>query len=681
MTLLLLLLACPADDGGIEPIVSAASDCGSHGNLEILPLDIWGRDVDAQVSLDREPTLFSDSDSGAGPGVLTAPLGPTSFEFQVIAGEVDLHHDASIRLAWSGEELELLSVDGHSRWAMGSESRLVNGEACTFHSLYVGLDHTWFAASGAAPSRNRVDLLINGEDFWASVAEDLAGATERVSWSNWWWESDFELLRPSGHASMSENERRQNTVMSRFEDLPGVERRVLINRFWGENTDWTTILNSDAELEAVADRSGDLFEVMLQGNLTEVPLYDPYVGEVDDFSFEERVLANPRYSERNIEWREQRSLDLEFDAASWHQKSVVVDGRVAFVTGMNTKGTDWDGSGHAVFDERRMAFDADNEDREEVITGEARPDFEPRRDYGVRLEGPAVRDVESLFLERWQQGISEGNLYADHATDFSLDEAPKEQGGSLVQISTTMPAPWNERSILEAQIKAISHAQDYIFIDDQYLRAPVINAAIAAQMIAKPGLVLIVVSQALSNYDGGAKYTWLSHALFSELFGDRYLLLQLRSAALYMEEGTLWDTVSLEEQAIFNHSKLRIIDDVYLSVGSCNMNNRGYLYEGELNVEVLNEELVGSARAEIFEQLVGEYWAPYLSSDAGNNLDVLAMAAEDNAQVIAWWEENDFYLDVEEAQEALDSGWWVSGFLYPLDFSPDYWWDVGPDIF
>ena len=96
MTLLLFLLACPADDGGTDPIVSAASDCGSHGNLEILPLDIWGRDVDAQVSLDREPTLFSDS--GAGPGVLTAPLGPTSFEFQVIAGEVDLSNISFIRL-------------------------------------------------------------------------------------------------------------------------------------------------------------------------------------------------------------------------------------------------------------------------------------------------------------------------------------------------------------------------------------------------------------------------------------------------------------------------------------------------------------------------------------------------------------------------------------------------------
>jgi phosphatidylserine/phosphatidylglycerophosphate/cardiolipin synthase-like enzyme len=32
------------------------------------------------------------------------------------------------------------------------------------------------------------------------------------------------------------------------------------------------------------------------------------------------------------------------------------------------------------------------------------------------------------------------------------------------------------------------------------------------------------------------------------------------------------------------HSKLLIVDDVFLSVGSCNKNNRGVVYEGELNV-------------------------------------------------------------------------------------------------
>jgi len=46
------------------------------------------------------------------------------------------------------------------------------------------------------------------------------------------------------------------------------------------------------------------------------------------------------------------------------------------------------------------------------------------------------------------------------------------------------------------------------------------------------------------------------------------------------------------------------------------MNNRGYKYEGEMNVSVLNEEFTTDARQQIFEQLVGEENISFLSDDA-----------------------------------------------------------------
>jgi phosphatidylserine/phosphatidylglycerophosphate/cardiolipin synthase-like enzyme len=157
--------------------------------------------------------------------------------------------------------------------------------------------------------------------------------------------------------------------------------------------------------------------------------------------------------------------------------------------------------------------------------------------------------------------------------------------------------------------------------------------------------------------------------------------MHLRTADLYLDEGIVWDTVDLYEQLVFNHSKLRLIDDQYISVGSTNMNNRGYLYEGEMNVEILDSSLATDLRREVFAQLVGERWDSWLSNDPENNLAVFRMAAEENAEILDWWRSWDSSLNVDEAINEINNGWWPSGFVYPLDFSSDYWWDISPDLF
>ena len=131
---------------------------------------------------------------------------------------------------------------------------------------------------------------------------------------------------------------------------------------------------------------------------------------------------------------------------------------------------------------------------------------------------------------------------------------------------------------------------------------------------------------------------------------------------------------------LYLHTKLRMIDDRYLSVGSCNMNNRGYKYEGEMNVSILDSDFVREVRAEIFEDMVGSDYQGYLSDDAQNNFEVIALASEDNAIAAEWWEDEGEELSLDDAQDT-----WIiyrpSGFVYPLDFSSDYLDIVGPDLF
>jgi len=646
------------------------------GNLEVVPLDIWGRDLSATVTFDRDPFLLDDLHMG--PGAVLAPLGDEAFEVQVVVKAVD-HLSAAALLRWSGAALE---VESESPFATSLQERELAGVACPIHTVFLGLDHHWFSPTAGAPSLNQVEVLIGGETFWEAVADSLEQAQERIHWSTWWWESDFELRRPAGHSIRSKTDRWEETVQGLLEGTPNVTWRVLLNRFWGENSDWTAQLNTDSNLRQAAESSSDSLEVILQANTTDVPVYSAFEGEVAEVDFPSRVLANSRYEDWPIDSRQPISEQLSFDGASWHQKSIVVDNAVAFVSGMNTKGNDWDSTEHAVYDARRMEFDAETWERTDVEDQEAMPDFGPRRDYGVRLEGPAVADVAEMFSMRWEQARGEGDLYAENTTGFSLEEAPAEvPGGVLAQVTATLPAPWNRRDILEAQIKAIGRAESYLFVEDQYFRSPILVQALVRQMRVEPDLVLIVATQPMADTEGGAKFSYLSAATLEALFPGRTLFLQLRAADLILEDGFVWDTVTLVSQDISLHSKLRVLDDRYLSVGSANWNNRGLLFEGELNVEVLDADLVTALRQEIFSQLVGPVWTPWLSDDAWNNLQVLEMAAESNAEILEWWELWDEFLDVEEAQAELDAGWWPSGWVQPLSFSGDYWWDVGPDVF
>lgn len=665
-----------ADSGDADS--GAGLPCDAAARLELVPLDIWGRDLDATPSLDRDARLLDDP--AAAPGVLLVPLGDDAVALQVALAAPD-HVDAGVRVLWDGQAVTTEAPTGGARVATSTDTRTLDGHTCTVTTVYLGLDHAWFAATGPAPTRNDATLLIDGEAFWDAVADDLDGAERRVSWATWWWDSDFEIVRPDGHAGMSEAEREPNTILRRLEERAGVPRRLLINRFWDENTDWNEYLNTDAALRAYADAGGDDVEVVLQGNPAEVPVTGQWEGEVPDFDFAARVAENPRYAGRAFPAGERHAADLELQAASWHQKLMVMDGEVAYVTGFNTGHGYWDTTAHLVFDARRMDFDADEDERAAVEAKAALPDHGPVRDYGVRLAGPAARDVEAVFADRWDLALAEGDLYAEHATAFALDDAPVEPAdGVPVQVVATMPEPLATQALRETHAKAFGNAERYVLVEDQYFRAPLMNELLVARMLEEPELRLIVVTQPVSATDGAAKWTWVSDETFRSLFPDRYLVVQLRAVDVAVEEGWWWDTVEVAAEDFLLHSKLRIVDDRYLSVGSCNMNNRGYLYEGELDVAILDEAFATEARRTVLAQLVGDDWDDLLSDDAENNLDVLAAAAEQNAAVLDWWEDNAGDLDADEATDE-----WAarrpSGFVYPLSFDPDYTWDVGPDLF
>jgi phosphatidylserine/phosphatidylglycerophosphate/cardiolipin synthase-like enzyme len=204
---------------------------------------------------------------------------------------------------------------------------------------------------------------------------------------------------------------------------------------------------------------------------------------------------------------------------------------------------------------------------------------------------------------------------------------PVRVGGVAVQVVATMPG--EEMAILETHRKAIEQATDYILIEDQYFRAPLLDEVIVDRMDAEPELYLLVVTMPMSEWDPGLKYTYLAWEKLTRLFPERVLFLQLRTWDMVAIEDWVYDDIYFYDQQVNTHSKLRLVDDRYLSVGSCNWNNRGYLYEGELDVAILDEGVASSAGARILDNYVGAEYAGYLTGEMANDIEVLALVVEE----------------------------------------------------
>jgi len=667
------------DDDDDEP------PCSEVFNLELVPIDIWGFDLPVatmRVLIDGEEHQRWIDHVGS----VRVPLqAGGTFRFEI--GEADEFIPAAATLTWDGGALpDALSLEQpdeeySARALHAYEIRKEDGRKCPTASLFLGLDHQWFAAT-ARPARqgNDLTLLLNGENSWASLHQDLLTAEDRIHHSVWYWVSQFEMVRPTDHVWSTQLEREQYAAMTLLEQQPAT-KRLLVNRFY-DGWDWIDTLYTDSRLLSHAQLSGDDFEVMLHSNDTDVPLESEYEGEPADFCFRDRLLANPAYADVPLLDPPCHTFrDLEVPAASWHQKFWLFDDQVAYVGGMNTKSVDWDSHDHLIFDARRMDFYADTEDREAVLYDGELPDYGPRRDYMIRIDGPVVTDVDDVFHTRWEQALLTGAQYAEDASFFDPQPWGGDSDGELfAQLVATMPEPWAEMSILETQLKAVENAQSYIFIEDQYWRAEVMNDTLIGVLLERPWVKLIVVSKEVADYDGGAKYTYITDQLFRDLVPDQYLYLQLKSFDLYLEEGIFWDTVDLYFDPIDTHSKLMIVDDRYMSVGSSNKNNRGLLYDGELNVAVLDDVWVRAERERLFHNLVGDEDAHRVSDDADANFALFQELSESNADLEDAWNDWVDMCDLDTLEE-MSQTYQPAGFLYPLQQGDNYWFDIGPDMF
>ncbi len=652
------LLSCGATDDSPQGADTADTpECTAPLPVRLVVVDPWGRPL-------PDATLTPASDT-EGPQACLGVFPPA--DLCLPEGEF------AITVAAPGFNTATGTVTTRPAHAEGfayvTQATGTTATGCLVTYLFVALEHPWFADSGAPPERNHATFFHCGEPMYARLAEDLQQATQSVRVATWWWQSRFELQRPEAtHLTLTPEERFGNTAMGLLEQLTGVDIRVLVGRFAGDTATGMAYVNTDTALREKAYALDDGFEVILQGNPTPVPVFDDFVPPPYALPLAQRIReTSPVYTDLSFSDTETVALALEqAEAASWHQKTWVLDDRITYISGMNVKSTDWDTPQHRVFEPRRMKFQSSPEERAAVADHQVLPDLGPRKDSGLRLVGPAAADVARILQARWTWGQGRKDLFAELTTPFPDPmAAPPHPDGVLTQVVATLPAPFNQRSIREVHEKAIAQATDLIFIEDQYWRVPLLLPVLAQALAASPELHIVVVTKPVSALDGAKQWTLYMDQELRALAGERYLLLQLKS----------FDAVGLADGSsgplflpIDVHTKLMFVDDRFLTLGSANKNNRGLLYEGELNAAILDQAFVRSARQSFLANLTGDSQTDWGTLPGADIAKRLAEQAATNAAREAAWLEGSGPSPPE-------------GFIYPLAFTTDYYIDVGPDAF
>ena len=269
----------------------------------------------------------------------------------------------------------------------------------------------------------------------------------------------------------------------------------------------------------------------------------------------------------------------------------------------------------------------------------------PWHDIQLEVRGPAVGDLAHTFRERWEDPTP-----LDHRNPWRLAlrlitrqprrpdplppvrDDPSTTGPHAVQVVRTYPAkrppypfaPYGERSIARAYLKALRNARRLIYVEDQYLWSRHAAKAFAEALERSPELHLIVVVPRHAEREGR-----MSEA--SENIGRQKFLETVVPAG--GKRVAVYDLENIHGTPIYIHAKVCVIDDVWLEVGSDNLNRRSWTHDSELSCIVLDSTKderdprdpagTGDGARKLARDTRLDLWREHLGRRIGDDADLL----------------------------------------------------------
>jgi phospholipase D1/2 len=258
-----------------------------------------------------------------------------------------------------------------------------------------------------------------------------------------------------------------------------------------------------------------------------------------------------------------------------HQKIVVVDDTMAFCGGLDLTLGRWDTSEHRPSDPRRNG------------PGDA---YGPRHEVVAAVDGAAAEVLAAQARDRWEAATGRALPSLGHPAPAWPDELGPGLHNVEVGVARTLPALPERSEVREVEsldLAAIAAARDVIYLENQYFAARGIAEAIAERLREPDGpeVVLILPRSSESRLEQESMDS-----------ARERLFRMLKEADSHGRLGVYWP-VTGGGVAVYVHSKVMVIDDRLLRIGSSNFNNRSLGFDSECDVALE----AGSAQADSAE--------------------------------------------------------------------------------
>lgn len=264
-------------------------------------------------------------------------------------------------------------------------------------------------------------------------------------------------------------------------------------------------------------------------------------------------VGSARMEPELLERMKQAGVQVErFHAPRWwnlhrlnnrtHRKVLVVDGQVGFTGGVGIA-DQWQGNAQ---------------------------DPEHWRDTHFRVEGPVVAQMQAVFLDNWLKAT--GRVL--HGADYF--PALSQAGGQQAQMFSSSPTGGAESMHLMYLLSITAAARSVLLSSSYFVPDELAVQALVAA--ARRGVQIRIITP--GPHIDTETVRRASRALWGEL-----LAAGIRIA---------------EYQPTMYHVKVMIVDDLLVSVGSTNFDNRSFRLNDEANLNVLDAQFA-RRQVEIFE--------------------------------------------------------------------------------
>ena len=272
---------------------------------------------------------------------------------------------------------------------------------------------------------------------------------------------------------------------------------------------------------------------------------------------------------RLARWAASDQIHFKLDGAhaagaSHHHKVVVIDDALAFCGGIDMTAERWDTRAHLDCDEHRRRPTTNRR-------------YGPWHDSTMAVDGKVAAALGDLARKRWE--AAGGERIDPPAT--SSDPWPEQLEVHFrdvdIAIARTRAEFDGERPIREIEalyLDMIANAKRFVYAENQYFASRVIAEAIAKRLEEADPPEFVIV-----NPKGGKG--WLDDEVMSPARAE---LIELIRRSDRRGRFRIYYPVTEGREEVYVHSKVTIVDDRQLRVGSANFNNRSMGLDSECDL-------------------------------------------------------------------------------------------------